>query len=58
MEKYGVSNKDELQKKELEQVKTRKDELTKAHEKTAADTQEIERLTTREAELKEALSQQ
>lgn len=58
MEKYGVANVADQQTSELKQVRTRKAELGATHEKTADDTQELERLSTRESELKEALAQQ
>ena len=51
MDKYGVSSVTDLQKQELETVRGRLRELRSSHEKTAAETQEVERLETRESEL-------
>jgi hypothetical protein len=58
IEKYAVSNVKELQEKELTQVSDRLKELGQSHEKTASQTQETERLSTRESELKIALADQ
>lgn len=58
MEKYAVSDKKDLQEKELTQVQTRLKDLGQSHEKTASDTQEAQRLEVRESELKVALADQ
>jgi hypothetical protein len=58
MEKYGVSDRKMLQEGELRQVKARLRELRNSHEKTAAETQEAERLEIRAAELKASISAQ
>jgi len=51
MEKYAVNDVRELQEKELKQVRSRLEELRGSLEKTAAETQEVERLEAREAEI-------
>jgi hypothetical protein len=56
MEKYGVSDKAGLQQQELSQIRQRLAELRTTLEKTADQTQEIERLEAREAELNIALA--
>ena len=57
MEKYGVSDAKELQEQELKQVQSRLSELRSSHEKTASDTQEIERLEKRANELQVEIAQ-
>jgi hypothetical protein len=51
MEKYGVSDKKELQEKELQTVQSRLKVLRSSHEKTADQTQEVEQLERRESEI-------
>jgi hypothetical protein len=58
MDKYSVSDVARLQKAELQQVRTRISELKSSTEKTAAATNELERLTLRETELNIALADQ
>jgi hypothetical protein len=55
MEKYGVSDKEELQEQELRQVKSRLKVLRNSLEKTAAETEEVQRLEVRESELAASL---
>ena len=57
-EKYGVSDRKQLQEGELRQVMARLRELRNSHEKTAAETQEVERLELRASELKASISAQ
>lgn len=58
MEKYGVSDLVELQREELERAKIRLSGLTAVHEKTASQTQEIQRLELRVGELEVAIRSQ
>jgi hypothetical protein len=58
MEKLGVSDAKELQKKELKQVKTQLGTLNSSLEKTADQTQETERLEKRAVELQIEIAEQ
>lgn len=58
MEKYGVNDKSELQRRELDEVKGRLAALGASHEKTASDTQEVERLEKRALELQIEIADQ
>lgn len=57
MEKYGVQNVQEQQEQELRELKAKLQSLRGSHEKTAAETSEIARLESREAELTSALDE-
>jgi len=56
MEKYGVQDPKALQEAELAEVQGKIAQLRVTHEKTASEQKELEGLTTRESELKEALA--
>lgn len=58
MEKYGVSDIEQLQRSELTSVRDRLRILRESTEKTAAETTELEQLENRRAELEMALSKQ
>ena len=58
MDKYAVSDVARLQKAELLEVRAKLNELRSSNEKTAAASDEIDRLTLREAELHIALVSQ
>lgn len=58
MEKFGVDDKTALQKQELDEVKGKLATLAASHEKTASDTQEVERLEKRAVELQIEIADQ
>ena len=58
MEKYGVSDRVELQRKELAQVRARLTELRNSNEKTASATEELTKLQNRETDLIVSLAEQ
>ena len=58
MEKYGVSDRKELQRKELLKAKSRLATLRGSSEKTASETQEIVQVEARINELKMELADQ
>ena len=58
MEKYGVTDRADLQRQELARVRAKIAKLRGSNEKTASETQEIGRLQTRESELIVSLAEQ
>ena len=58
MEKFGVNNKVGQQQRELKQVKGKLSSLNGSMQKTAAQTQETERLEKRAIELQVAIAEQ
>lgn len=58
MEKYGVSDRAALQRKELAQVRAKISKLRNSDEKTAAVTNELVELQRRESDLIASLAEQ
>ena len=58
MDKYGVSDREDLQRKELAKVRAKLGKLRRTDEKTASVTDELHRLQLRESELVASLAEQ